>query len=143
MFDAVKTSMSGRSRSAAATYLVIVPLAAVDSDSVLPDLRLPATVALRAPPVSTDAPWVRHPFSVESPLPLLDGFPWLSLPERWKKRKMFDAVKTSMSGRSRSAAATYLVIVPLAAVDSDSVLPDLRLPATVALRAPPVPSDAP
>ena len=80
MFDAVKTSMSGRSRSAAATYLVIVPLAAVDSDSVLPDLRLPATVALRAPPVSTDAPWVRHPFSVESPLPLLDGFPWLSPP---------------------------------------------------------------
>ena len=49
---------------------------------------------------------------------------------------MFDAVKASMSGRSRSAAvtylvivspaaATYLVIVPLAAVDSGSVLPDL------------------
>ena len=54
-----------------------------------------------------------------------DDFPWLSLPERWKIWKMFDAVKTSMSGRSRSAAATYLVIVPLAAVDSDSVLPDL------------------
>ena len=75
--------------------------------------------------MSTDAPWARHPFSVESPLPLLDGFPSLSLPERWKIWKMFDAVKTSMSGRSRSVAAIYLVIVPLAAEDSGSVLPDL------------------
>ena len=125
MSDAAKTSMSGWSRPAAATYPVIVPLAAVDSDSALPDLRSSAMVALRAPPVPTDAPWVRHPLSVELPLPLLDDFPWLSLPERWKIWKMFDAVKTSMSGRSRSAAATYLVIVPLAAEDSGSVLHDL------------------
>ena len=56
---------------------------------------------------------------------------------------MFDAVKTSMSGLSRPAAATYPVIVPLVAVDSGSALPDLRPSAMVALRAPPVPSDAP
>ena len=80
MFDAAKTSMSGWSRPAAATYPVIVPLAAVDSDSALPDLRPSAMVALRAPPVPTDAPWVRHPLSVELPLPLLDDFPWLLLP---------------------------------------------------------------
>ena len=80
MFDAAKTSMSEWSRPAAATYPVIVPLAAVDSDSALPDLRPSAMVALRAPPVPTDTPWVRHPLSVELPLPLLDDFPWLLLP---------------------------------------------------------------
>ena len=136
MFDAVKTSMSGRSKSSAVTYLVIVPLAAatypvivplaaVDSDSALPDLRPSAMVALRAPPALSDAPWVRHPLSVELPLPLLDGFPWLLLPERWRIWKMFDAAKTSMSGWSRPAAATYPVIVRPAAVDSGSALPDL------------------
>ena len=95
MFDAVKTSMSGRSKSSAVTYLVIVPLAAAtypaivplataNSGSALPDLLPSAMVALRAPPAPTDAPWMQHLFSVESPLPLLDDFPWLSLPEMWK-----------------------------------------------------------
>ena len=66
-----------------------------------------------------------NPLSVELPLPLLDDFPWLSPPERWRIWKMFDAAKTSMSEWSRPAAATYPVIVPLAAVDSGSALPDL------------------
>ena len=125
MFDAAKTSMSEWSRPAAATYPVIVPLAAVDSDSALPDLRPSATVALLSPPALSDAPWVRHPLSVELSLPLLDDFPWLSPPERRRIWKMFDAAKTSMSGRSRPAAATYPAIVPLVAVDSGSALPDL------------------
>ena len=109
----------------AATYLAIVPLATADSDSALPDLRPSAMVALRAPPALSDAPWVRHPLSVELPLPLLDDFPWLSPPERWRIWKMFDAAKTSMSEWSRPAAATYPVIVPLAAVDYGFALPDL------------------
>ena len=58
-------------------------------------------VALRAPPTLADAPWMRHPLSVESPLPLLDDFPWLSPPERRRIWKMFDAAKTSMSEWSR------------------------------------------
>ena len=116
---AVKTATSELSRPVAATYLAIVPLATADSGSALPDLRPSATVALRAPPALSDAPWMQHPFSVESPLLLLDGFPWLSPPERW------NVAMPSITGRSRPAAATYHVIVPLAAVDSDSVLPDL------------------
>ena len=125
MSDAAKASSSGLSMFAAATYPVIVSLAAVDSDYALPDLRPSAMVALRAPPALSDAPWLRHPLSVELPLPILDDFPWLSPPERWRIWKMFDAAKTSMSGRSRPAAPIYPVIVPLAAVDSDSALPDL------------------
>ena len=80
MSDAAKTSSSGLSMFAAATYPVIVPLVTVDYGSALPDLSPPATVALRPPPAPTDAPWVRLPFSVVSYL-LPDGFPWLSPPE--------------------------------------------------------------
>ena len=107
---AVKTATSELSIRVAAGSLSPAPL---------------LTAPLYRFPELSDAPWMQHLFSVESPLPLLDDFPWLSLPKRWKIWKMFDAVMTSMSGRSRSAAATYLVIVPLAAEDSGSVLPDL------------------
>ena len=124
MSDAAKASSSGLSMFAAATYPVIVPFVAVDSGSALPDLQPSATVALRAPPALSDAPWVRLLSSVVSDLPP-DGFPWLSPTEMWKIWTLFDAVKTSMSGLSRSAAATYHVIVPLAAVNSGSALPDL------------------
>ena len=57
--------------------------------------------------------------SVVSDLPP-DGFPWLSSPEMWT---MSDAVKTSMSGLSRSATATYHVIVPLAAATYHAIVP--------------------
>ena len=56
MSDAAKASSSGLSMFAAATYPVIVPLAAADSDSALSDLRPSAMVVLRAPPALSDAP---------------------------------------------------------------------------------------
>ena len=59
------------------------------------------------------------------------------------RRKESYAVKTATSELSIPVAATYLAIVPLATADSDSALPDLRPSAMVALRAPPVPTDAP
>ena len=124
------------------------PVAAASAETCVPvslpisvslPVALPVLVAVTLPVALSDAPWRPSLFSVESLL-LPNGFPWLSLLVR---RKESYAVKTATSELSRPVAATYLAIVPLATADSGSALPDLRPSATVALRAPPVPTDAP